>query len=165
MLELADHGIHSLILSGTQLFLAAVVLALHVVKNPSKRLVRSDLELLNSATEHLETQFSRGGQHPNFVRGFETLRTSVLAAANMEPRAGMDRSRPASNLAPELDILEGNRDPLSLFGEASLLVPGITPGSTSFGFSDDMPLEELWGAIGNYSLLEPTLDDPALQPP
>jgi hypothetical protein len=165
VLELADHGIHSLLFSGTQPFLAAIVLALHIVKNPSKPLVRSDLELLISDTEYLETHFSRGGQHPNFIRGFDTLRTSVLAAVNMEQLARLDRSRPTSDPGPELGTLQGNRDSLSLCGEASLLFPGTTPDITSFGLSDEIPFEELWGAIENYSLLEPTFDDLPFQPP
>ncbi|KJR88126.1 uncharacterized protein SPSK_07103 [Sporothrix schenckii 1099-18] len=170
-LERSHDAAATLLVSSTQLFLAAVVLALHIVKNPTKRLVRADLELLITATEHLELQFSRGGQHPAFVRGFETLRTSVAAAVSSsveeEQRrsgaggsggAGPSKSTPPDP-GPDLDAMhQGDRDPY---------VSGITPDFSLFGVGDDISMDELWGAIGTYSLLEPALDldDPSLQPP
>lgn len=164
VLELADHGFHSLITSATQLFLATIVLALHIVKNPNKRLVRSDLELLITATEHLEQYFSRGGQHPSFVSGFETLRTSIIAAANMEQRIGPAKLTPTADPGSVPDFTEGHRDFMTFLGEQSAVLPGITPDTTTFGLGDDIPLEELWGAIGQYSFLDPMLDDPPFQP-
>ncbi len=152
VLELAEQGIHSLLLSPTQLSLAAVVLALHIVKNPGKRLVRSDLELLITATEHLEAQFRRGGQHPSFIRGFETLRTSVSAATDMEQQhqqgtAPGIRATPNSDVRPgtmtgsraERDA-DGNgnfRDSISLLGDQTLLLPDLAPELSILGTSDD----------------------------
>ncbi|KAJ9144566.1 3-hydroxybenzoate 6-hydroxylase 1 [Pleurostoma richardsiae] len=171
VLELDDHGIHSRIWSVTQPFLAAVVLALHIVKNPSKRLVRSDLELLITATEHLEVQFRRGGQHPSFVRGFETLRASVSAAVSLEQQQqqGSVKSTPPTSEQhrPELGMAVSGRDAVSLVGDQSFLMPSLAmPDLTSFEMGEDIPLDELWSAIGTYSFLEPsTLDEPPLPGP
>jgi hypothetical protein len=139
-------------------------LALQIVKNSSKRLVRADLELLKNATEYLEVRFTRGSQHSTFERGFETLRTSVVAAANMERQAGGAKLTPSSNPRPGLELVKGNRDPLPFFGDQSLYLLDIAPESTTFGMGDDIPIEELFGAIGMYSFLEPMLDE-SLQPP
>lgn len=181
LLELADCEVHSLLFSGTQLFLAAVVLALHVVKNPGKRLVRSDLELLVTSTEHLEAQFARGGQHPGFVRGFATLRTSVLAAAGTEQRQPpgalhlIRSTQPtppaddpgAADLAAAVVVGQHDAEPLPFFGDVVLshMMPEIPAEYMSFGF-DDVPPEELWGgAAGSYSFLEqPRFGESLLQP-
>lgn len=159
ILELADHNIQSHILSGTQLLLAAVVLALHVLKNPGKRVVRSDLELLVAATEHLEAQFTHAGQHPNFIRGFETLRNSVMAAATMDQRYNSTNRAPGSaGSRPELDLV-GSSNNAAALGDQSLSMPGMMSDTMFFDMADDIPLEELWGSIGSYSFVEPGFDD------
>ena len=160
VLELADHGIHTFILSATQPFLAAIVLALHIVKNPGKRMVRSDLELLITATEYLEMQFQRGGQTLNFVRGLETLRTSVSAAVKTAQQHQSGKHLPTSG-ARELDPAGNDRDAMFLVGDHSHTMPGLTPDFASFGMEEDFSLGELWGTFGTYSFLQPTLlDDP-----
>ncbi|PKS08476.1 hypothetical protein jhhlp_004859 [Lomentospora prolificans] len=157
VVELDDHGIQSHISSVTQPSLAAVVLALHILKNPSKRLIRSDLELLITVTEYIEAQFRRGGQHPTFIRGFETLRTSVLAAVEVNRQPGL--SKPAASLYPRQDqaIAEGQDVP-SMWDQPQVM-PGVTPDTGVFSFGEDLPLEELWGTLGTYSFLEPGLEE------
>ncbi|CAI4219804.1 unnamed protein product [Parascedosporium putredinis] len=87
VLELADKNMHTQILTPTQIFLAASVLALNIVKNPGKRLAKSDLELLAAATEHCSEMFQRVGQDPDFIRGSSLLGFAGLPVLD---EAGMD---------------------------------------------------------------------------
>lgn len=85
VLEIADHVVSSKhLFAPTQPFLAAVVLGLNVLKNPGKRMIRSDVELLVGTTEYIESFYRKTGQSTEFVKGCERLRTSILEAAATE---------------------------------------------------------------------------------
>ncbi|KAK8062561.1 hypothetical protein PG997_014658 [Apiospora hydei] len=77
VLDLADSSVNSQIFTPTQPFLAAVVLALNILRNPRKRMARADLELLSEATGYCEDQYRRLRQDPDFIRGCTILRERV----------------------------------------------------------------------------------------
>ncbi|CAK7219754.1 hypothetical protein SBRCBS47491_003957 [Sporothrix bragantina] len=172
VLELADHGLHTHVLSPTYAFQAAIVLSLHILRSPGKRMVRSDLELLISITQHLETQYARCGQHPGFVRGLETLRTSVAAAVEQYSNGNRGQVRPSATGS----VPGGTSMPTTvntvvdprLGGTQHMPMPLIDPGlgtgyggydTTGSGMMLDMAffdfdgdnlghLEEFWSALG-----------------
>lgn len=164
VLELADHGIQSLILSATQPLLAIIALALHILKNPSKRMVRSDLELLTTAIQHLGAQFSRGGQHSRFIQGLHTLRRSLSAAVELQSGSNSARSASVSDNLTSLGAATATNghDAMPILAEHSLLMSEFMPEATAFGLNENMPFEELWGSIGTYSFLGTTLTDEPL---
>jgi len=157
VLELADYGIQSLILSGTQPLLAIIALALHIVKNPGKRMARSDLELLTTAIKHIEAQFSRGGQHSRFTQGLQTLCKSVSAA--VELGLGTGSTMPTSNSEGrfDFDMAMNVHDAMPLLADHSLLMSDFMPDATMSGLADN-----IWGSIGTYSFLGIALPDEPL---
>ncbi|CAI4215902.1 unnamed protein product [Parascedosporium putredinis] len=155
VIELDDHGIRSNISSVSQPSLAAVVLSLSILKSPNKRLIRSDLELLTILTEYIETYFRRGGQDPAFIRGFEVLRTGVIAAVELE-RTGVTKAVGDMDMGLLDTQLTG---PIPVTWETSSAVPEITADSSMFSFGEDMPLDELWGTFGTYSFLDPSVEE------
>lgn len=161
-LELADHGVQSLLLSATQPLLAIVALALHVLKNPKKLMVRSDLELLTAAVKLAEAQFSRGGQPSRFVDGLQTLRRSVSAAAELEASVDAARSTSTLDCRFDFDMAANGRGAAPLFTDQSLLMSGFTPEAAIAGLSENMSFEELWGSIGTYSYMGIALPDESL---
>lgn len=80
-LQLADRrrSTHSTVLGAGQAFLAAVVLAFGVLREPASRLARADVELLCSVTEHVEEFYLQWGQDEAFVGIFGQLRERVLS--------------------------------------------------------------------------------------
>ncbi|KAH7555928.1 fungal-specific transcription factor domain-containing protein [Bipolaris maydis] len=161
-LELADHSIQSLALAATQLLLAIVTLALHILKNPRKLMVRSDLELLKTAVKHAEAQFSRGGQPSGFIHGLQTLRNGVSAAVELEP--GLNAARSNSVLDGRCDhgTATDGRDAMPLFTDQSLLMSGFMPEASLAGLSEDMGFEELWGSLGTYPFTDTALPNEPL---
>lgn len=113
-LNLVDQGIRSLVLGATPPYLAAVVLALSILRQPTRRLARADLELLNLVTEHLEDYFSRWVPYQDFIEGCALLRRQVNAAfnqSNAESRHGSYQRASGPSACPtprrneEVDIL------------------------------------------------------------
>ncbi|TPX08026.1 uncharacterized protein E0L32_010226 [Thyridium curvatum] len=159
VLELADHGIHSNLLSSVQPHLAAIVISLHILRHPGKRMVRSDMELIVSVTHQLETQFQRNGQHPNFIRGFETLRASVAAAvyqgvgSAIMPPSNNDEVSGRSEFSASLSA-----DSATMFSELPAPVPGIMLDMPFFDLDSENlgPFEEFWNAIGPISFADYT---------
>lgn len=90
VLEMADDDIalSQHLSTPTQPFLAAVALALHILKNPAKRMVRSDVELLRGTTEHVEAVYRALGQTPQFVEGCRRLREGVVTAVESRQSSG-----------------------------------------------------------------------------
>ncbi|KAI0485015.1 fungal-specific transcription factor domain-containing protein [Xylariaceae sp. FL0804] len=168
VLELADHRVQSMIFTVTQPFLAAVVLALNILKHPQKRMVRSDLELLVEATQYCEDQYRRAGQNPEFVRGLEILRDRVSgvyqsyvsreAAAAAAARVGNNNNAPASrdgvvSHASPSDGVAGSSDN-ALLSPSSMELPNAQ--SRDSGFFDPfagVPLEEFWSMLGTEFLV------------
>ncbi|CAK7210579.1 hypothetical protein SEUCBS140593_000878 [Sporothrix eucalyptigena] len=174
VLELADHGLHTHLLSPTYSFQAAIVLSLHILRSPGKRMVRSDLELLMSVTQHLETLYARVGQHPGFTNGLEILRTSVAAAVEQhgggvnlrQSTAGSGASMASSSTismdtrssisssmtsVPSLDAA-----PTTGYGEYDTTGSGMMLDMAFFDFDSDNlgHLEEFWNALGPPPFME-----------
>ena len=78
-LHLADSRLRSMLLAAPPSYLAAVVLALSVLQNPSSRLVRSDVELLASATEYVESWYLHRGFSLAFTQTCTHLRERVVS--------------------------------------------------------------------------------------
>jgi hypothetical protein len=111
-------------------------------------MVRTDLELLTTAVNHVEAQFSRGGQHSQFVHGLQTMCRSVSAA--VEPGTGLEQPKVSTSLDSRFDF---DVPMISPYEDNSLLVSGFMPEATISGLADDMSFEELWGPIGTYPFL------------
>lgn len=86
VLELAATGMAagSMVMSLGPQMLATMVLALHMLKGPQRRIVRPDLELLTIATEHAQALFRGVDKEHPFIQGLETLKTSVRAAVTRD---------------------------------------------------------------------------------
>lgn len=78
-LQLADRRTPSVVLGAGQSFLAAVVLALGILRDPRGRLARADVELLSSVTLYLEDFYIRRGQDRNFIHIFTELRDRIVS--------------------------------------------------------------------------------------
>lgn len=78
-LQLADIRLRSTILAAPPTYLAAVVLTLSVLRQPNSRLVRSDVELLASATEFVEAWYLRRGFGLAFTQTWTQLRERVVS--------------------------------------------------------------------------------------
>ncbi|KAJ5623683.1 hypothetical protein N7490_012288 [Penicillium lividum] len=78
-LHLADSHLQSMLLAAAPSYLAAVVLALGVLQQPSSRLVRSDVELLASATEFVESWYLHRGFSAAFTQTCTHLRERVVS--------------------------------------------------------------------------------------
>lgn len=148
MLNLADQGVRSVILGATPLYLAAVVLALSILRQPARRLARADLELLNLATEQVEDYFSRWIPNKEFIRGCSLLREQVSLAFHQfaaESRMGTNQK-----------IRDSSTLPLERPEDADVALP-----NTAQAQSDDWPEElfeglqfdELWDIMGSDFLM------------
>lgn len=161
VLDLADGMPTSSIshlLSPTLTFHAAVVLALHILRAPGKRLVRADCELLASATLHLEAQYGSAGQHPGFVRGLATLRTSVAAAVEQHtttPAASATRER-RERVAPPVTTID--LPPIDTYNYAPT-VPGMDMAFFDLDGDNMGHLEAFWNAMGPVNFLDPGLEN------
>jgi len=78
-LHLADTHLRSMLLAAPPTYLAAVVLALSVLQKPSSRLVRSDVELIASATEFVESWYLHRGFSLAFTEKCTHLRERVVS--------------------------------------------------------------------------------------
>jgi hypothetical protein len=147
-LNLADQGVRSVILGATPPYLAAVVLALTILRQPARRLARADLELLNLATEQLEDYFSRWVPNREFIRGGALLREQLNIALN---QYGGNESRTrarSSRLMP-------NR-----YGEGLVPDDTITAGGIQDNVDDwpeelfeGLQFDELWDIMGSDCLM------------
>ncbi|TLS26890.1 hypothetical protein PpBr36_05013 [Pyricularia pennisetigena] len=84
---LADHGIHSTLLGPNPPFLGAIVLALCILRQPTRRLARADLELLRSATLYAEDVYASWGYSEEFIRGCSLLRERVQTVLDQLPES------------------------------------------------------------------------------
>ncbi|KAH9903930.1 fungal-specific transcription factor domain-containing protein [Xylariomycetidae sp. FL2044] len=154
VLELADHGVQSQIFTVTQPFLAAVVLALNILKNPHKRMARSDLELLVEATEYCEDQYRRLEQNPDFIKGCEILRETVKGVYQSTAR---DRRESTSTFQDAGSVTSSSNPPptenLTLSPASSRLPDAPMPNHEFVDPFAGVPLEEFWSMLGTEFLM------------
>lgn len=153
VLEMADEGVATSqhLSTPTQPFLAAVALALHILKNPGKRTVRSDVELLRGTTEHVESVYRALGQAPQFVEGCRRLREGVVAAVQSSARSGQTshvsggRGEAISNMA----VAGGDMSTQAAIDAAYSLEPyeGVSLEEMWYSMSSDFLLGDLDGPI------------------
>ncbi|KAK8063621.1 hypothetical protein PG996_008273 [Apiospora saccharicola] len=170
VLDLADNEVESQIFTPTQAFLAAAVLALHILRNPRKRMARADLELLSEATGYCEEQWRRLRQDPDFIRGCTILRERVQAVcrdgsreqrphdsdaiAVSEPvTSGSSISRNGSEIGSGLDVppdlsLQTTSDSTAMAAGPQL------DNSALFDPFAGLPLDELWPMLGTEFLID-----------
>lgn len=168
VLDLADNQVDSHIFTPTQPFLAAVVLALHIMRNPRKRMARADLELLSEATGYCEDQYRRLKQDPDFIRGCTILRERVQAVCRdvgREQRQDQFHTITVSEPIPGVrsDFRNGSEigSAMDMPSERSLSTPtnttmmGPQPDSSAlFDPFAGLPLDELWPMLGTEFLID-----------
>lgn len=169
VLDIADHVVSSKhIFAPTQPFLAAVVLGLNILKNPGKRMIRSDVELLVGTTEYIEMFYRKTGQTTEFIKGCERLRNSILEAVATDgqtPVQGRKESQTAdqiTQLCPTTNTGSNGeaRDP----GGVDIHMSGIEPlmasreGVPFFEAYEEITLEQLWTSMSTDFLMGQPLD-------
>ncbi|VUC24489.1 unnamed protein product [Clonostachys rosea] len=165
ILQLADGNVRSPCLGISQTFLASVVLALVILRQPNSRLARSDVELLTSTTEHMEAWYYHCGFNPGFIQVFVELRNrvgSVFLKTSSKPlrrssSIATSLSRPqdivsqGSGLTPSMAGSYGHTSTTPNHGGA---LSGMGNQGTGDGFDDsalnffgNMDFEELWNMM------------------
>jgi hypothetical protein len=107
-LQLEDSGLKSTLLSVSPTYLAAVILALGVLRHPTSRLVRSDIELLASATEYVESWFLQRGFGKAFTQTCMHLRERVVSVFQ-RGRKGVGVVGGVGEVEPGYEIVEGGQ--------------------------------------------------------
>lgn len=147
MLNLADQGVRSVMLGATPLYLAAVVLALSILRQPARRLARADLELLNLATEQVEDYFSRWISNKDFIRGCSLLReqvsTAFLQFAADSRLGGAQRARDSSAI-----LLDRHED-----ADATTTSVQAQPDDWPEELFEGLQFDELWDIMGSDFLM------------
>ncbi|KAK8000960.1 hypothetical protein PG991_013182 [Apiospora marii] len=171
VLDLADNGVDSQLFAPTQAFLAAVVLALHVMRSPRRRMARADLELLREATGYCEDQYRRLRQDPDFIRGCTILRERVEAVCREggreQQRSGQEGAIGGSEAVPGGSRAFRNGSETGGSGldmPSELSLPTTTTDATMLGSQPDssslfdpfagLPLDELWPMLGTEFLID-----------
>ncbi|CAH0037955.1 unnamed protein product [Clonostachys solani] len=166
ILQLADENVRSPCLGISQTFLASVVLALVILRQPNSRLARSDVELLTSATEHMEAWYHHCGFSPGFIQVFVEMRNRVgsvfLKTSAKAPRRS---SSVTTSLTRTQDVInQGSGFPPPMAGgyshtgspptHGSNAMSGMGNQNTGDGFDDsalnffgNMDFEELWNMM------------------
>ena len=85
-LQLADAGVHSVLVSVPQTFLASIVLALSILRAPRSRLARADVELLTEATTYVEGCYEAWGYPSAFLSILSRLREGTIAVSRGQVR-------------------------------------------------------------------------------
>lgn len=155
-LQLADGGLESTMLAIPVTYLAVVVLALCILRQPTSRLARSDVELLASATEHVETWHLQRGFGFPFTQACIHLRDQVMrlfqlsdddqnspaigsCSSSQAPRKRQPRpNRAASSSIMPFSLAQGSRL-TSLQGSDFLNISG--QGCDIF---QDLEFQDLW---------------------
>ncbi|TLD08064.1 hypothetical protein PspLS_10580 [Pyricularia sp. CBS 133598] len=131
IMYLADHGIHSILLSPNPPYLGAIVLALCILRQPTRRLARADLELLRSATLYVEDVYRSWDYSEDFIRGCALLRERVQTVLDQLPESpsannrrpstttrqeGLPTEQPA--VARSASVMQSERDGTAIMGSS-----------------------------------------------
>lgn len=167
VLEIADHVVSSKhVFAPTQPFLAAIVLGLNIVKNPGKRMIRSDVELLVGTTEYIEAFYRKTGQSIEFIKGCERLRNSILEAVASESQSPIQgrRDSEAANQVTQLVPNTHSNEEVRNSGGADIHMSGIEPlmvsreGPPFFEAYEEITLEQLWTSMSTDFMMGQPLD-------
>lgn len=163
VLELADSNAASggggVLFAPTQPFLAGVVLGLHVLRNPGKRTIRSDLELLVGMTEYVEGLYKSVGQSREFVEGCVRLRNGVAEAVRGEA-SGTGAERRESTITMGSGGMTNNEENSRIGGSNGELQNGMVQEAAAMLFEpyEGLTLEELWSSISADFVMGEPLD-------
>ncbi|KAI3529031.1 fungal specific transcription factor domain-containing protein [Colletotrichum filicis] len=139
----------SMIFTMTQPLMSAVALALHILKQPSSRLARSDLELLGIAA-----QYTKVTQNPRFIQACSVLQSNMseIVSGHRQNRASLNTTTTEpwqTAQTPARDVGEVNVDPdIDLM---DLELPDLSGMFTEISNTDlfgGVRLEHLWGMLG-----------------
>lgn len=169
VLDIADHVVSSKhLFAPTQPFLAAVVLGLNILKNPGKRMIRSDVELLVGTTEYIEVFYRKTGQSTEFIKGCERLRNSILEAVATEGQSPIQgrRDSEAASQGTQLVPTTNNHtnEEIRSSGGADIHMSGIEPlmvsreGPPFFEAYEEITLEQLWTSMSTDFMMGQPLD-------
>ncbi|CAI6093605.1 unnamed protein product [Clonostachys chloroleuca] len=166
ILQLADENVRSPSLGISQTFLASVVLALVILRQPNSRLARSDVELLTSATEHMEAWYYHCGFSPGFIQVFVEMRNRVGSVFLKTSAKAPQRSSSIATSLPRTQdaVSQGSGFTPSMAGSyghagttpthGSSAMSGMGNQNTVNGFDDsalnffgNMDFEELWNMM------------------
>lgn len=166
--ELADRGIESRIFTGTQPMLACMVLGLNIVKAPTSRGVRSDLELLISSSQYAEDEWREDGQDATFIQTCIVARQSMtlfverMQAAQSSNSARRAPAHTTQRLSQPMTPDSDNRQSASVISDsnswhtrnASAPEASSTAGMDTLALEDplkDIALEDFWSFLGDDS--------------
>ncbi|KAK7959705.1 uncharacterized protein PG986_004559 [Apiospora aurea] len=168
VLDLADGSVNSHIFTPTQPFLAAVVLALNILRSPRRRMARADLELLSEATGYCEDQYRRLRQDPDFIRGCTILRERVQTVCRDVGRdrdLGDHTTASSSEHVPDggggvargisSENATAGLPDLSISTNLAAATMGTQPDNSAlFDPFAGMALDELWPMLGTEFLID-----------
>lgn len=164
-LQLADAGVHSMLISVPQTLLASVVISLSILRSPESRLARSDVELLTSATTFVEACYQAWGYPATFLDILVRLRERTAAISRGEARRltpapqGSNHSESTHTDHRNLGLSRGNhQDYDQVYSEIAPTV-GTAAGQNanhtitedgrqiSFGQLTGMGIEDFWDML------------------
>ncbi|KAH8671720.1 fungal-specific transcription factor domain-containing protein [Xylariales sp. PMI_506] len=157
MLQLTDHGERSIVLGLTPIYLSAIVLALGILRQPTRLLARADLELFNIITELVDKHCSTW--LPNSINSISSasLRERVNTFYNRfgsRGLAALDKPHTWPQLPTETQVPTSPGSP-----STNLVVGGVLEtslGQFDFGHLTDLTsdslesfgFDELWNMMG-----------------
>ncbi|KAK2025682.1 fungal-specific transcription factor domain-containing protein [Colletotrichum zoysiae] len=144
----------SIIFTITQPLIAAVALALHILKQPSSRLARSDLELLGTAAQYAEEQFTKISQNPRFIQACSALQSNMSEiVSGHRQQQGSTNPLPPEFVRAECAVMEDS-NPGATGVDMDMMdfeLPDLTGMFTEISNTDlfgGVRLEHLWGMLG-----------------
>jgi hypothetical protein len=160
VLQHADAGVRSVLLSSPQMFLATVVLALAILRQPSSRLSPSDVGLLESATEYMSKWWGDWGMSTAFTQIFTLLKERVTFAFHDRAKGDSGRPQAASsgeNGGPSGSHVSGKQQSGVNGDGVAIMPPGQYLGGPDMMVNDPFPnfeLENLWAMMDSDFLLQ-----------
>ncbi|KAJ3516731.1 hypothetical protein NM208_g14805 [Fusarium decemcellulare] len=145
--EFADRGLHCILLTATQPFLAAVTLALHTLKKPHKRMGRSDGELVRTATDFVADYYHQIGQHEEFIKGVLELSQRMNQVLSGERHSAEQGRRTSSMELPEANPMQSDQLSLTPFYAAEMEPIAFDPNEHFHDPFQDMPFDQFWAIM------------------
>ncbi|KZL69613.1 fungal specific transcription factor domain-containing protein [Colletotrichum incanum] len=144
----------SMIFTITQPLISAVALALHILKQPSSRLARSDLELLGIATQYAEEQYIKVSQNPRFIQACSVLQSNMteVVFVHRQHHSSTGSTAMESVRAEHTSVEDSNAGNIGAdIDFMDFELPDLTGMFTEISNTDlfgGVRLEHLWGMLG-----------------